>query len=254
VAIEHRWKNKPGVVCFQTGWHEEYMMHTRLSNKKAAALILTILALAIVTPVSSFSVPGMSPIGRVATSGRVFINGTLAPIGTVLCSDDRVAVSGSSARITLKGGNSVLLTESAAALFSRSGNTLVIQVDKGIIEFSFAAGEAVSIKAGTYQFDTSTKAMLNAGKLTLSGDGRPVMTLSTGWFSALNAADGTRSEVLPAFPQALGGPEAGKQSGNGSGESHASSGGSKGMIIGGVSAVGGVGLALGVWEATKSAK
>jgi hypothetical protein len=90
-----------------------------------------------------------SPIGKVASSGHVLIAGSVAPTGTVILSGERVAAENAPVLVTFQKGGSVLLNEGAAATFSQNGNLLLIQPDKGTLNYNFPAKEEVRIQAGT---------------------------------------------------------------------------------------------------------
>jgi hypothetical protein len=105
-----------------------------------------------------------------------------------------------------------MLTSGAAATFSSAGKTLLIHAEKGIISFNFIPGEEVSIQAGAYQFTASTLDRANTGEIALAADGRVAMSLSSGSFSALDTANGMRSEVTPKEAAELLPPQTGKGS------------------------------------------
>lgn len=178
--------------------------------KKAGIIILCMLTVSVTAPLSLAEVVGSSPIGKLATSGRVSIEGVAAPTGTVVFAGESVATEESPAVITFLQGSSVMLTPGAAATFSRSGKTLVIHADKGVIGFDFVPGEDVRIQAGAYQLTASAHDRAVAGGLALAADGRVAMSLSSGRFAALNTVSGIRSEVTPTEAAELLPPQTGK--------------------------------------------
>lgn len=167
-------------------------------GKQAAVLILCILTISVTSPFSSAEVLGSSPIGKLATAGSVSIGGVAAPTGTAVFSGDSVSTQESPALIAFREGSSVVLAQRAAATFSREGKRLVVHADQGAMDFNFIPGEDVSLQAGAYQFVASSRDRANAGELALVADGRVVIWLTSGSFSALDTASGARFDLSPA--------------------------------------------------------
>jgi hypothetical protein len=138
------------------------------------------------------------------------IGGLSVPTGTVVFAGESVATGEAPAVIALLEGSRVMLTPGAQATFSRVGKTWVVRAEKGIMGFSFAPSEDVSIQAGAYQFTSATGDRANAGELALAADGRVAMSLSSGSFSVLNTMSGVRSEVTPTGSAELPPPQTGK--------------------------------------------
>lgn len=169
-----------------------------LLSRPISALLLSLLAISMVSAVSFAEGSGSSPIGKLATSGRVSIDGTSAPTGTVVFSGDRIATQEFPALISFLKGSSVVLTQGTTASFSRSGKALMIIAEKGVLGFNFLAGEDVSIQAGTCKFTASARDQAITGELALSSRGEAEMSVSSGNFSVSNTATGVRSEVSPS--------------------------------------------------------
>jgi len=186
------------VSCFNSAHEKLSFMPNSSFHKQAGALILCILTISVTSPFSSAEVLGSSPIGKLATAGSVSIGGVSAPTGTAVFSGDSVSTQESPVLVTFREGSSVVLAQRAAATFSRAGKKLVVHADKGAMDFNFIPGEDVSIQAGRYQFVVSSRDRANAGELALAADGRVVMSLTSGSFSALDTTSGARLEVSPA--------------------------------------------------------
>jgi hypothetical protein len=121
-----------------------------------------------------------------------------APTGTAVFSGDSVSTQESPALIAFREGSSVVLAQRAAAMFSQTGKRLVVRANEGTIGFNFIPGEDVSLQAGAYQFVASARDCVNAGELALGADGRVVMSLTSGSFSAIDTTTGARLEISPA--------------------------------------------------------
>jgi hypothetical protein len=167
-------------------------------GKRVNVLILSMLAVFVVSSVSFAESSNYLPIGKLATSGSVSIGGTSAPTGTVIFSGERITTQESPALITFLKGSRVVMTEDTSASFSRRGTSLEIIADRGVIGFHLLPGEEVSIQAGTYRFTASGLDRILAGELALSSNGEAEMSVSSGNFSVINTATGSRFEVSPS--------------------------------------------------------
>ena len=170
-------------------------------SRPISALLWSLLAISMISTVSFAEGSDSSPIGKLATSGRVSIDGTSAPTGTVVFSGDRIATQEFPALISFLEGSSVVMTQGTTASFSRSGKALTIIAGKGVLGFNFLAGEDVIIQAGTYKFTASGLDQAITGELALSSKGEAEMSVSSGNFSVSNTATGDRSEVSPSSGQ-----------------------------------------------------
>ena len=170
-------------------------------SRPISALLWSLLAISMISTVSFAEGSDSSPIGKLATSGRVSIDGTSAPTGTVVFSGDRIATQEFPALISFLKGSSVVMTQGTTASFSRSGKALTIIAGKGVLGFNFLAGEDVIIQAGTYKFTASGLDQAITGELALSSKGEAEMSVSSGNFSVSNTATGDRSQVSPSSGQ-----------------------------------------------------
>jgi hypothetical protein len=167
-------------------------------GKWVNVLILSMLAVFVVSSVSFAESSNYLPIGKLATPGSVSIGGTSAPTGTVIFSGERITTQESPALVTFLKGSSVVMSQGTSAVFSRSGTSLEIIADRGVIGFHLLPGEEVSIQAGTYRFTASGLDRILAGELALSSNGEAEMSVSSGNFSVINTATGSRFEVSPS--------------------------------------------------------
>jgi len=173
-------------------------MADRLLRKKLPWSLLPILLLFTVS-FSQAEVVATTPLGSIA-SGHATIGGAEAATGTTIFTGDQVT-SKDPALIHLISGSRLEMTKATAA-FDRHDNALAVNVDQGLIRFSFNEGEEVEINAGGYRF---TKAGNGgpSGELGLNRSGQIVMNIVDGAFTALNTVTGRQTEVNANSPFAV---------------------------------------------------
>jgi hypothetical protein len=172
-------------------------MFTSSLYQRVGTLFLGLLMIFASATLASAGTVGSSPIGKLATSGKVVVGDMPAPTGTVIFSGESVVTKDSPALISFRDGSSVVIPQGAAATFYRTGNTLMIHAVRGGMGFNFVPGEQVNIQAGIYRFTTSGLGRVNAGEIALSSDGQVAMSVSSGSFSGMSLPSGARFEVSP---------------------------------------------------------
>ncbi len=175
-------------------------MNPRPAWVKATVVTLIFPLLVTAVPPVPAGAAAADPLGSVVSAGRTRIGGTEAPTGTTVFSGDRV-VSDGSALIQLHGGSRIELTK-AAANFDRRGGALVVEVDAGLLRFSFSRGEQVEIEAGGFRLrpagDSET-----VGELGMNRRGQMAVNILEGAFGVLDTANGQRTEVSASRPFAV---------------------------------------------------
>ena len=149
---------------------------------------------------ASFSPAGIAataPLGTIVASGDATIGNAAAPAGTTIFAGDQVT-SKEPALISFISGSRIEMTK-ATAKFTRNSNALVMDVDQGLIRFSFKKGEGVQINAGEYTFTTAGD-IGPAGELGLNRSGQIAMNVMEGAFAVLNTATGMQTEVNAEDP------------------------------------------------------
>lgn len=166
-------------------------MGHRFVCEKLAGVLLAALAFT-ASPSARAGTLAAAPLGAVVSTGNTTIGNTAAPTGTTVFAGDKV-VSEDPALINLNSGSRVEMTK-ATASFDRNGGTLVMQVDEGLLRFSFNKGEQVQIEAGDYVF-TAVGDSGNTGEMGMNRRGQIAMNVLKGAFEVLDTASGKRSEL-----------------------------------------------------------
>jgi hypothetical protein len=144
---------------------------------------------------ASFSpaeIAATAPLGTILASDDATIGNAAATAGTTIFAGDQLT-SKEPALISFTNGSRIEMTK-ATAKFTRSSNTLVMDVDQGLIRFNFKKGEGVQIKAGEYTFATAGD-IGPAGELGLNHSGQIAMNILEGAFAVVNTATGMQTEV-----------------------------------------------------------
>ncbi|HSW39718.1 MAG TPA: hypothetical protein VLL97_09530 [Acidobacteriota bacterium] len=153
------------------------------------------LSMAIVVTTAPFSFAqtmNASPLGSIVTTGSVAIGNVSAPTGTTIFTGDRIDSTQTSA-IRFNGGSRIAITN-ASATFDREGEALVINAEKGLLNFYFTEGQSVQIAAAQYVF-TGNGGQAVSGSLGVNPEGQLVMNVEEGVLMALNTATGARTQV-----------------------------------------------------------
>jgi hypothetical protein len=213
---------------------------------KVLVAVLSFSILFITAPFTLAETVAAAPLGSIVTKGSIQIGNSFAPTGTTVFAGDKVA-STEPALINFKNGSRIEMTK-AAATFNRQGDTLVVKTDQGLLRFNFDKGEKVLIEAGKFQI-TGSKDSKHAGVLGLNKDGEIAVSLTEGTLMALNVATGVRTEITSSAPMSVLNPNS--PTAAAAAASPALAGAGLAWLIVGVAA-GATGLAVGVYEATKS--
>jgi len=173
---------------------EKVMVNEKALIAKVLSAILAFLLILFTAPFSPAEALSRAPLGAVISAGSISVGAVAVPTGTTLFAGDKLAASGSPALINLSSGSRVEMSQ-AAAVFSRAGNTLVIEADQGLLRFYFQEGENVQINAGNYVFSTVGERLPHVGELGLGRNGEIAMNTTQGAFAVLNVATGSNSQV-----------------------------------------------------------
>jgi hypothetical protein len=169
------------------------------TSKRVLAVALSLLTIVVTAPFSLAETFAAARLGAIITPGKVTVGGSVAPTGTTLFAGEQVSVSEAPALIQFNGGSRIEMTR-AAATYSREGNALIVQANRGLLRFNFKRGEQVQINAGRFQFTAVGNGTAHNGELGLNLNGQVAMNLSEGTFAVLDTVTGERNEVLPSLP------------------------------------------------------
>ena len=158
---------------------------------------LLLLLLLFTASFSPAEIAATAPLGTIVASGDATIGNAAAPAGTTIFAGDQIT-SKEPALISFISGSRIEMTK-ATAEFTRNSNALVMDVDQGLIRFSFKKGEGVQINAGEYTFTTAGD-IGPAGELGLNHSGQIAMNILEGAFAVLNTATGVQTEVNAEDP------------------------------------------------------
>jgi hypothetical protein len=153
---------------------------------------LLLLLLLFTASFSPAEIAATAPLGTIVASGYAAIDNATAITGTTIFAGDQVT-SKEPALISFINGSRIEMTR-ATAKFTRNSNALVMDVDQGLIRFSFKKGEEVQINAGQYSF-TRVSDIGPSGELGLNRSGQIAMNVMEGAFAVLNTATGMQTEV-----------------------------------------------------------
>jgi hypothetical protein len=171
-------------------------MFTGSLQEKGLRVILYALAILVV----SRSLPAETQVGivvgKIASLRNVSINESAEPTGRVVLSGELVSAKDSPALVTLKDGGDVILTQGAAAVFSRTGNIVSVRADRGTIGFRFLPGREVRLETASLLL-ASNRNSLNTGELVVGAKSERIM-LKSGSLSAVEKSSGREYEVTAA--------------------------------------------------------
>jgi hypothetical protein len=162
--------------------------------------LLLILILLFTVSFSPAEIVATAPLGTIVVSGYATIGDAEATTGTTIFAGDQVT-SRDPALIHFISGSRIEMTK-ATAEFDRHDNALAVNVNRGLIRFSFNESEAVQINAGDYRF-TSAGNIGPSGELGLNRSGQIVMNIVDGAFTVLNTVTGKQAEVNADSPFAV---------------------------------------------------
>lgn len=175
-------------------------MSHRPAWMKLTGILISVPLLFVAAPFSMAEAVSTGPLGSIVSTGSAVIGSSAAPTGTTIFPGDRIA-SESPALINLKSGSRIEITK-ATAHFDRNGDALLLQMDEGLLRFSFKKGEEVQIKAGDYRF-TAVGDSGHTGELGMNRRGQIAMNVMEGSFKVMNTANGSRTEASVGTPFAV---------------------------------------------------
>ena len=172
-------------------------MQTRPSLRKAHVILLWLAGI-LMPPLLQAEVNAVSAIGKVSTVKTVFINGSMQPSGRAILAGELISAQESPAYIALKNGGTVVLTQGAAAVFSKTGNEFCMRVEKGLVAFHFGPGDNIGIETKTHRFVAPKGNSYKTGEIEVGNGLHTRIALSAGNFSAYERSSGMRYSVNPS--------------------------------------------------------